>query len=384
MDDVTPVLIIERQPFFWALVDPKASSDMPRVLPFRLGVHPRYAVPRLVLTDDVRAALDKAYAIGSMPSTPLGESTLARDRLNQTLGKLTEFFGGDMRGRRLLELGSGNGEFLHELAKRGADVTGLEIGPQAKVATEKYGIRVITELFTPGLLHEKFDVIYSYGCLEHIIELDDVFAASRECLNEGGLFFHSVPNSAPLFAAGNLGHLAHEHVNYFTPVNGVRLLEAQGFVDGGYLATPAGNEVMLWGRYSSSVQPSWPVGAVASEEDELRRSAETLDRETARIDAALRDLVASGKSLGFYAGGYEYSPMVPSTGVRYFDGDSYKHGKAWLTGLPAIESPEALRSDPVDHLVICRSHYFDVIVKRLRDMGVTRTTFWNIDEIGRR
>lgn len=381
MDDVTPILTIERQPFFWALVDPAAPSDLPLDLPFRLGVHPRYAVPRLELTEDLRAALDQVYAIGSMPSTPLGESVLARQRLNQTLDKLVALLGGDVRGRRLL--GSGNGEFLRELAKRGADVTGLEIGPQAKVATEKYGIRVINELFTPGLLREKFDAIYSYGCLEHIIELNDVFAASRECLRDGGLFFHSVPNSEALFAAGNLGHLAHEHVNYFTPKNGVRLLEAQGFVSGGFQPTPAGNEVMLWGRYSPSVTPTWPVASVPMEEEELRHSVQRLKIETARISDALRGLVTSGQSLGFYAGGYEYSLMLQNSRVRYFDGDPYKHGKAWLTGLPAIESPEALLSDPPNHLVICRPHYFDVIVKSLRHLGIAGTVFWNIDAIGR-
>jgi 2-polyprenyl-3-methyl-5-hydroxy-6-metoxy-1,4-benzoquinol methylase len=384
LDDVVPILTIERHPFFWGLVDPEVSSDLPIALPFLLGIHPRYAVPRLVLTEEVREALDKVYAIGSMPSTPLGESTLARGRLNQTLDKLVALFNGDIRGRRLLELGSGNGEFLHELKKRGADVTGLEIGPQAKVATEKYGIRVINQLFKPGLLKEKFDAIYSYGCLEHIIELDEVFEASRECMYEDGLFFHSVPNSAPLFEAGNPGHLAHEHVNYFTPSNGLRLLEAQGFVSADFQPTPAGNEVMLWGRYKSSVRPTWPIESVTAEEQELRRSVELLNAKSARVNAALQELSASGQAVGFYAGGYEYSLVLPDGGIRYFDGDSYKHGKSWLSGLSAIEPPEALKSNPVDHLVICRPHYFDVIVEHLRSIGISGTTFWNIENLGGR
>ncbi len=383
MDDFVSLLTIDHHPFFWGLVDLKSSNDLPRTLPFCLGVHPRYAVPRLKLTDDVQRALDRVYAIGSMPSTPLGESVLARGRLNQTLDKLLALFDGDIKGRRFLELGSGNGEFLNELKKRGADVTGLEIGPQARVAQQKYGIRVLNHLFKPGSLREKFDAIYSYGCLEHIVELDEVFEASRECLNEGGLFFHSVPNSAPLFEAGNPAHLAHEHVNYFTPSNALRLFEAQGFVSADFLATPAGNEVMLWGHYSASVQPRWPTESVAEEEEALRRHAQTLMAKTGRVVAALRRLTDSGKSVGLYAGGYEYSLSLDASRIRYFDGDSYKHGRAWLTGLPAIESPEALKSNPVDYLVICRPHYFTPIVKYLTDIGITGTTFSSIDDMGR-
>jgi hypothetical protein len=64
--------------------------------------------------------------------------------------------------------------------------------------------------------------------------------------------------------------------------------------------------------------------------------------------------------------------------IRYFDGDIYKHGMAWLAGLPPIEAPEALKRDPVDHLVIFKPHYFKDIVERLQAMSLGKTHFWNI------
>ena len=64
--------------------------------------------------------------------------------------------------------------------------------------------------------------------------------------------------------------------------------------------------------------------------------------------------------------------------IRYFDGDVYKHGMAWLAGLPLIEAPEALQRDPVDHLVIFKPHYFKVIAERLKAMNIGKTQLWNV------
>lgn len=114
-----------------------------------------------------------------MASTPLGESPLATVRMNEVLEKLLSLLGGVTKGKRILEIGCGNGELLHQLKLRGAIVTGLEIGPQANVVEDKYGIRVFRKPLTIGALDEKFDCIFFYGCLEHIENLDEVFAAAR-------------------------------------------------------------------------------------------------------------------------------------------------------------------------------------------------------------
>lgn len=381
IDEQGSVLRIPSHPFYTGCVNPEDINELPLSLPFNLAIDPKYAIPRVVMNDEIRAALNIAYSNGSMASTPLGESSLAVERMNEVFEKLLFLFNDDVKGKRFLEIGCGNGGLLNQLKLKGAIVTGLEIGPQAEVVADRYGIRVTREPLTISTFDEKFDCLYSYGCLEHIENLDDFFAASRGCLNESGLFFHSVPNSALSFEKTHLDHLLHEHVNYFTPSNGVALLNAQGFCKANSSLTSAGNELMIWG-FHHEITPRWPLERISEEKVLLKDYVQKLENKIKYTLNSLGGLIASGFSIGFYAGGFEYGFFLASEKIRYFDGDTYKHGKQWLPGLPVIESPKALTLKPVDRLIICKPHYFGVIKNALELIGVDGKSIVNIDSLG--
>jgi SAM-dependent methyltransferase len=378
MDKMYPILSLKDHCFFLGPKSPTSISGLPTALPFNLGIHPRYAIPRLIMDDKISSALDRAYAVGSMLSTPLGDSPLAISRMNEIIDGLTSVLGRTLESSSLLEIGAGAGGLMSALRDRGAEVAGVEIGPQGKVAAQKYGLRIIDQPFAPGIFNERFDVIYSYGCLEHLSDLDIFFSACRSSLKEGGLIFHVVPNSALHFESGSLDHLAHEHINYFTAENGIRLFEAQGFSPAGASFTPAGNELMLWGVLNSSYTPHWPTDASTHEAELLDYYAKRLSDRRLSIQRHLEKLFDSNESVGFYAGGYEYGFCMQKHEIRYFDGDIYNHGKTWLAGLPPIESPEALKHSPVDHIVVFKPHYFNVIAERLRALNIGDTRIWNI------
>lgn len=380
-DQIDPILDLPSHPFYTGCIDPGNDRGLPVSLPFSLGIHPRYALPRLVITREIRTALNIAYSAGSMISTPLGESPLASDRMTEVLEKLVFLHDGAIKGKKFLEIGCGNGELLNQLKRKGARVTGLEIGPQANVVEERYGIRVLKEPLRLGTLNETFDCIFSYGCLEHIEDIETFIAASRAHLNEGGLFFHSVPNSLMSFEHVHLDHLLHEHVNYFTPANGVALFKAQGFDNADSTPTRAGNELMVWGFHRQAANLRWPIENFTREVAVLRDYAEKLDSKIRSSLDAFREMIGKGESVGFYAGGFEYSLNLPAEKIRYFDGDSFKHGKQWLPGLSAIEAPVALASNPVSKLVICKPHYFSAIKEALVDIGVDEKCILDIDSL---
>ena len=382
IEEMNTVLRIPLHPFYIGCINPEDKQKLPVSLPFELGIHPKYAIPRVVVTEEIRMALDNAYSVGSMASTPLGESPLAVDRMNEVIEKLLSLFGNAVEGKKFLEIGCGNGELLNQLKLKGAIVTGLEIGPQAQLLEKRYGIRVLNKPLTVGALDEKFDCIFSYGCLEHIENLDDFFAASRAHLNDDGLFFHSVPNSALSFERVHLDHLLHEHVNYFTPSNSVALLSAQGFGSTDLSLSRAENELMFWGFHQSSVIPRWPVERITEEETLLKDYVKKLEKKVTLTLYALRRMIEEGKSIGFYAGGFEYGFFLTAGEVRYFDGDDFKHGKQWLHDLSVIESPSALIRKPVDRLIICKPHYFDPIKNALDVLGVDKSCIVNIDSLG--
>ena len=50
-------------------------------MPFYLRVHPKYPIPALIVSEEIRTALENAYSTDSFASTPLGESSFASDRM---------------------------------------------------------------------------------------------------------------------------------------------------------------------------------------------------------------------------------------------------------------------------------------------------------------
>lgn len=377
------ILKLDNHPFFIGPISDEDNLSIPKSLPFKMVIDEKFLIPRLLMTDDIKTALKNAYDHGSMASTPLGESKLASLRMHEFINKITEVIGGDLSGKSILEIGCGNGELLFQLQKRGAKVKGLEIGPQAALVEKRYGISVINEPLKKGSMQEKFDCIFSYGCLEHIDEIEDFFDASRSCLYENGLFFHSVPNSELSFKNFHIDHLLHEHINYFTPKNGTSLLESQGFLNASFSLTSNQNELMLWGYYKRDyLNYIESTNNTISEIQLLQKYSDGLSFKFSKTKSKILNFIDSGYSIGFYAGGFEYGFHINNDNIRYFDGDEFKFGKKWLRDLPKIESPDDLLNNQVDKLIIFKPHYFKSIFESLLKLGINPENILNIEDLG--
>jgi 2-polyprenyl-3-methyl-5-hydroxy-6-metoxy-1,4-benzoquinol methylase len=359
----TSSLQFERFPFFIGVQPCSRKTAVPAYLPFELTVDGRLVIPRLRITQHIRDSLNFAYSGGSMLSTPLGHGTpLTKSRLHQMLKGIMSVAGDDLKGQRFLEVGCGSGELLVEIRSAGADVFGCEIGPQGQEAARKYGIPILEGELTKDSFGGGFDCIYSYGCLEHIIELEQFLDSCRYLLKPGGLLFHTVPNTALTYKNVQTTNLCHQHINYFTPDNGIRLLRSQGFRDVGHRLTDSGNELHLHGRFDPRRQiylPNRDLDCVQSERLILLRFAKRLNRVLDDQKRILGSFLERGESIGFYAGGFTTCMLLNISGdIRFYDGDEMKHGKCWLTGLSPILSPRCLKDDPVDRLVICPDHHY--------------------------
>lgn len=367
------LLHLDRLPFFVGIIDPAHPPNLPVTMPFSLYVDECLAIPRMVRTPEIESALDSAYGFGSMLSTPLGESKLAAERMMELIALLTKKSGGSLKGKFFVEIGAGNGALLNAIRDCGADVIGFEIGPQAEEAKKRFNLTIIQEAFNSKYLPSKVDCIFSYGCLEHIYEPQEFIDVARSALKPGGLFFHNVPNSTLLFKTGAIQGLCHEHVNYFTARNAIRLFEARGFVSCGAQPSQAGNELNVWGYNNPDAVPYWP-GDIHSEfclETELlRECGEFVQKIVHEQVESLKSRVSrlNGRKLGFYAGGHVLVSFADiGQHSRFFDGDEVKWGKCWLNGLSAIEPPSNLRTNTVDTLIVCSEHYFDPISTHLRE-----------------
>jgi len=106
---------------------------------------------------------------------------------------------GDIRGKSVLDLGCGTGEVVVPLARRGADVVGIDISPElialADERVRQAGVSAtlrVASAYETGLPDESFDVVCCISVLHHL-ELPVVREEIRRLLRKGGVFILKEP-----------------------------------------------------------------------------------------------------------------------------------------------------------------------------------------------
>jgi SAM-dependent methyltransferase len=127
-----------------------------------------------------------------------------------------EFRGIALKGKRVLEVGFGNGSFLAWAKGEGADVAGIEINAEMSDAARAHGFEAfdvpLAELSQRGV---RYDLVAAFDVLEHwdVDELVANFRAIRELLVEGGLFVSRFPNGqSPFGRVYQYGDFSHQSV----------------------------------------------------------------------------------------------------------------------------------------------------------------------------
>lgn len=112
-------------------------------------------------------------------------------------------------GRRLLEVGAGQGNLVAMALRRGWDAWGIESASAfAEAANRRCPGRVFhgsIEEAPDELVREPFDAVILAAVLEHLHHPTRVLAAIARVLKPGGVLYLDVPNESGLFyLAGNL------------------------------------------------------------------------------------------------------------------------------------------------------------------------------------
>lgn len=119
---------------------------------------------------------------------------------------------GDIKGRRVLDLGCGQGWLTAELAARGAGVLGID-GSDALIARARGLFPHLTFLvadLAAGIPDSEtgFDVIISHMAVMDIPEVDTLFGSVGRALKPGGAFLFTMPH--PCFFT----HKSHQDENH--------------------------------------------------------------------------------------------------------------------------------------------------------------------------
>jgi len=119
--------------------------------------------------------------------------------LRECIGMSVSWLDGAQRGR-LLDVGSGNGEFLARMRDLGWDVVGVEPDSKAaQVSRETYGLTVYSgSLEGANLSAQSFDAMTLIHVIEHLSDPVQTLKSARELLKTGGRLVILTPNIASL------------------------------------------------------------------------------------------------------------------------------------------------------------------------------------------
>lgn len=119
-----------------------------------------------------------------------------------------------LRGKLVLDLGSGSGIDSCEMIKHGAEVVSVDFSPLSckstkalLVETRFSGDVIMADARYLPLRSDQFDVVYSFGVIHHIPEISKVVREVSRCLREKGEFLGMVYHRDSMLYAYSLLYL---------------------------------------------------------------------------------------------------------------------------------------------------------------------------------
>lgn len=264
-----------------------------------------------------------------------------------------------LKGRKVLEVGCGRGEYLTLLLEAEADAHGVEHLEASVSACHSAGLPV-TQGFIDGpkslLADGPFDGFAILNFLEHIPCAHLTLRGIAANLSDGAIGLVEVPNFDMILSAGLFAEFIPDHLFYFTRQTLSSLLQANGF------------EVL-------GCRPEWHDYVLSV----IVRKRRPLD--IAPLTACQTDLKASFDAflscfapgrVAIWGAGHQalalISLMELSSRIRFVvDSAPFKQGRFTpATHLPIV-APEQLTESEVDAVIVLAASYSDEVARIIRE-----------------
>ena len=279
----------------------------------------------------------------------------------------------DLRGKRVLEIGSGKGEFLLALHELGiGEGIGIDPGFVPERADKSPGLTWIRDLYSERYAELRADAVVCRHTLEHIQPVGEFMRLVRSALAGGEPVLFELPDVLRALREGAFWDLYYEHVSYFSPGSLARLFRSTGF-DVQELELDYDDQYILLGARANGTgaasQPlEEPADEVARAVDEFRLAYATqVERWSEELAAAERPVIwgAGSKGVSFL------TTLGAGAGIELaVDVNPYKQQR-WLAGSGVrVVAPAALREHRPDLVVAMNPIYLEEIERDLARLGV--------------
>jgi hypothetical protein len=320
--------------------------------------------------DPERLRYDPSYDIS------LHHSPVYREFIDGLVGRLVDDY--DLRGKAIIEIGCGKGDFLRALCERG-DNRGLGFDPTSTSETDASGsVRVLLEFYSERFASEDADLLCCRHVLNSIEDLRGFVGMVRRALGDRprSVVYFEVPDGAVIFRRRVVWNVVYEHCSYFTRPSLSRLFAESGFAV--RVVAPCFQDEYL--GIEASPADGAGHGPEASEEvaalaREVARFGEEYRRRVDRWAGWLSELRRAGRTAVPWGSGARavsfLSALQPGPEIPCLvDINPKRQGLFMPRTAQPVASPESLAERPPDQILITNPAFEAEIRRQAASLGL--------------
>lgn len=272
-----------------------------------------------------------------------------------------------LEGKKIIEAGCGQGEFLSVLSQFPVKAYGIEHRESLVELARQKGLTVWKqfagkgELLAPsdGSVKGPYDAFLSFNFLEHQPEPVSMLRCIAENLTEDGIGLITVPSLEYILKYDGYYELIRDHIAYYT------------FDTLRYTVKLAGFEVVEEAMVNRDT-----LSVIVRKRKPSRVDASGLIKSQDIIGREMEDLVCElktkGKRLAIWGASHQGFTLAATTKIGSFaeyiiDSAPFKQGKyAPASHLPIV-SPEDFKKNPVDVILISAPGYTEEIISVIKE-----------------
>ena len=292
--------------------------------------------------------------------------------------------GHDFKGKTIVEVGCGQGEFLHLLCKI-ADANGVGFDPcldqrrEDQVEERVDGVRLVGDFFSDKSIKGlACDFLASKMTLEHIPAVDNFARVVEQLAKQstpGMRIFIQIPESERILKDCAFEDVYYEHCNYFTEASLKGLFARHGFSIEGVSREYDGQYLAITGVFTGTAS----VPGMADEVARLKEMVETFKiafaKKIAEWKKIVEDRTAAGKRVVIWGSGSKGVSFLAALSNNALIGhvvdiNPNRQGKFMVgTGHPIV-GPKDLETIKPDTVIVMNSVYKAEITEMLASHGL--------------
>lgn len=264
-----------------------------------------------------------------------------------------------LEGKKIIEVGCGQGEFLQVLTEFPVQAYGIEHKMDLVVKAQQKGLNVscdFAEAPDHVLANGPYDAFVSFNFLEHQPHPNDMMQCIYNNLKQDGYGLITVPSFEYILEHDGFYELLRDHIANYTQDTLRFLMEKNGF---SMLECQRVNRD-TWAMIVQK-RPRVNISGLQKNYNQLTRQMHEY------VDACLR----KGKRVAIWGASHQGFTAISTTGVGekisyIIDSAPFKQGKYAPASHVPIVSPNYFFQEPVDNILIIAPGYSDEIVRIIR------------------